>query len=70
MAKEAVAQLFRKAQTDSVLRDRLNQAATLEQFVDLAQSYGYEFTIDEWKAMTGFAVEELESEIASEIPGL
>lgn len=70
MAKEAVAQLFRNAQADPALRDRLNQAASLEQFVVLAKSYGYEFTIDEWKAMTGFAVEELESEISSEIPGL
>ena len=69
MAKEAVVQLFRNAQTDPTLRDRLNQAATLEQFVELAKSSGYEFTIDEWKAMTGFAVEELESQI-SEIPGL
>jgi predicted ribosomally synthesized peptide with nif11-like leader len=69
MAKEAVAQLFRNAQADPTLRDRLNQAATLEEFVQLAKGYGYEFTIDEWQAMTGFSVEELEGQL-SEIPGL
>ena len=69
MAKEAVAQLFRNAQADPTLRDRLNQATSLEQFVELAKSYGYEFTIDEWKSMTGFSVEELKGQL-SEIPGL
>lgn len=69
MAKEAVAQLFRAAKADPTLRDRLNQATTIEQFAEMAKSYGYEFTIAEWQSMTGFAVEELAGEL-SEIPGL
>ncbi|MBW4519990.1 MAG: Nif11-like leader peptide family natural product precursor [Scytolyngbya sp. HA4215-MV1] len=69
MAKEVVAQLFRAVQADSTLRERLNQAATIEQFVEMAKTYGYEFTIEEWQSMTGFRVEELESQL-SEIPGL
>jgi len=69
MAKEAVAELFRAAQADPTLREQLNQAATVEQFVEMAKRYGYEFTIAEWQAMTRFAVEELKGEFA-EIPGL
>ncbi|MBM0744528.1 Nif11-like leader peptide family natural product precursor [Phormidium sp. CLA17] len=69
MAKEAVAQLFRAAKADPTLRDRLNQATTIEQFAEMAKSYGYEFTIAEWQSMTGFAVEEFVGEL-SEIPGL
>lgn len=69
MAKEVVAQLFRAAQANPTLRDQLNQAPTIEQFVEMARRYGYEFTIEEWHSMTRFAVEELEGQL-SEIPGL
>lgn len=69
MAKEVVAQLFRAAQTNLALREQLNSAPSLEQFVAMAKNYGYEFTIEEWQSMTRFAVEELEGEL-SEIPGL
>lgn len=69
MAKEVVAQLFRAAQTDPGLRERLNQAETVEQFVAMAKSYGYDFTIEEWQAMTQFAVEEVPGAL-SEIPGI
>lgn len=69
MAKEVVAQLFRAAQTNPMLRDHLNQSLTIEQFVESAKRYGYDFTIEEWKTMTGFAVEEVAGEL-SEIPGL
>jgi predicted ribosomally synthesized peptide with nif11-like leader len=69
MAKEAVAQLFRAAQVDIALREKLASAPDIETFVALAQTYGYEFTVDEWREVTQFAVEELEGEL-SEIPGL
>ncbi len=69
MAKEAVAQLFRAAQANPSLREHLNQSASIEQFVEMAKDYGYEFTPEEWQAMTRFAVEELAGEL-SEIPGL
>jgi predicted ribosomally synthesized peptide with nif11-like leader len=69
MAKEVVAQLFRAAQTNPMLREKLNQALTIEQFVKQAKSYGYDFTLEEWQTMTGFAVEEVPGEL-SEIPGL
>ncbi|HEY9747691.1 MAG TPA: Nif11-like leader peptide family natural product precursor [Allocoleopsis sp.] len=69
MAKEAVTQLFRAAQINPSLREQLNQSATIEQFVAMANNCGYEFTLDEWRSMTQFAVEELASEL-SEIPGL
>lgn len=69
MAKEVVTQLFRAAQTNPVLREHLNQAPNIEQFVAMAKSYGYEFTIEEWQSMTGVAVEELESQL-SDLPGV
>lgn len=69
MAKEALAQLFRAVQADPSLREQLNQAASAEQFVQQAKTYGYEFTLEEWRSMTSFSVEELEGEL-SEIPGL
>ncbi|MBD2120543.1 Nif11-like leader peptide family natural product precursor [Trichocoleus sp. FACHB-262] len=69
MVKEAVAQLFRAAQVNPTLRDQLNQSADIEQFVAMARDCGYEFTAEEWRSMTQFAVEELASEL-SEIPGL
>jgi hypothetical protein len=69
MAKEAVTQLFRAAQVDFNLRESLNQAPTLATFVEMAKTYGYDFTIEEWQSMTQFSVEELEGEL-SEIPGI
>lgn len=69
MAKAAVAQLFRAAQSDPNLREHLNTATTLEQFVLLANRLGYDFSREEWQSMTGFTVEEVAGEL-SEIPGL
>ena len=69
MAKEAVVQLFRAAQVDTSLRDKLNQAPNLDAFTHMAKTYGYEFTAQEWQEMTRFSVEELAGEL-SEIPGL
>ena len=69
MAKEQVARLYRAAQADSFLKARLNQAPDLETFVKLAQAEGYDFTLEEWKQITNFEVEELKCHI-SEIPGI
>lgn len=69
MAQEQVARLYRAAQSDSLLKAKLNQAPDLESFVKLAQLEGYDFTIEEWKQMTNFAVEELKCHL-SEIPGI
>lgn len=69
MAKEAVAQLFRAAQVDTVLREKLSAAPDLDAFVAMAGSYGYDFTVAEWQEVTRFAVEELEGKL-SEIPGI
>jgi predicted ribosomally synthesized peptide with nif11-like leader len=69
MAQAAVAQLFRAAQENPALRDNLNTAPSIEQFITMAKQYGYDFTIDEWQTMTRFSVEELAGEL-SEIPGL
>ncbi|NER79073.1 MAG: Nif11-like leader peptide family natural product precursor [Leptolyngbya sp. SIO1D8] len=69
MAKEAVAQLFRAAQVDTALREKLAAAPDIETFVALAHTYGYDFTVQEWQEMTQFSVEELKGEL-SEIPGI
>ncbi|MEC4806335.1 MAG: Nif11-like leader peptide family natural product precursor [Jaaginema sp. PMC 1079.18] len=69
MSKENVAKLFRTVQINPELRETLNNAPSIEEFVAMAQEYGYQFTIEEWQEMTRFQVEELESEL-SEIPGL
>jgi predicted ribosomally synthesized peptide with nif11-like leader len=69
MAKESVAQLFRAAQEDISLRETLSTAPNLEAFVQMAAEHGYQFTVDEWKEMMRFSVEELECEM-SEIPGI
>lgn len=69
MAKEAVAQLFRVAQANPPLREHLSTAVSIEQFIEMAKTYGYEFTLEEWQSMTGFSVEEIPGEV-SEIPGL
>jgi len=69
MARDQVARLYRAAQTDSLLKAKLNQAPDLESFVQLAQTEGYDFTIEEWNQMTNFEVEELKCHL-SEIPGI
>lgn len=69
MAQQEVTRLFRAAQVNSKLREQLNSAPDLEAFVQLAQGKGYCFTVEEWKAMTNFSVEELECQL-SEIPGI
>lgn len=69
MAREQVARLYRAARSDSLLKAKLNQAPDLEAFVQLAQAEGYDFTIEEWKQMTNFEVEELKCHL-SEIPGI
>ena len=69
MAREQVARLYRAAQTDSLLKEKLNQAPDLESFVKMAQAEGYDFTLEEWQQMTNFEVEELKCDL-SEIPGI
>jgi predicted ribosomally synthesized peptide with nif11-like leader len=69
MARDQVARLYRAAQTDSLLKAKLNQAPDLESFVQLARAEGYDFTIEEWQQMTNFEVEELKCDL-SEIPGI
>ncbi|NET47370.1 MAG: Nif11-like leader peptide family natural product precursor [Merismopedia sp. SIO2A8] len=69
MAREAVVQLFRAAQSDPTLRETLNTAPNPQHFVEMAKTYGFHFTVEEWQEMTRFAVEEFEGEL-SEIPGI
>ncbi len=69
MAKTEVKRLFQAAQADPSLRDRLNEAPDPEAFVEMAQTLGYDFSVEDWQDMTRFAVEELESYV-SEIPGI
>ncbi len=69
MAKENVVKLFRKVQTDLNLKQKLNSAPNPEKFVEMAQFYGFDFTVEEWQEMTRFKVEELEGDL-SEIPGI
>ncbi|MBE9062986.1 Nif11-like leader peptide family natural product precursor [cf. Phormidesmis sp. LEGE 11477] len=69
MSKEAVIQLFRATQADADLKQKLNTSPDLESLVEMAKSYGYEFTVEEWKEATGFSVEELQGKL-SEIPGI
>jgi predicted ribosomally synthesized peptide with nif11-like leader len=69
MAVQEVTRLFRAAQVNPNLRENLNQAPDEETFVKMAKEQGYEFTLEEWRKVTGFAVEELECEL-SEIPGI
>ncbi|MEO1592051.1 MAG: Nif11-like leader peptide family natural product precursor [Cyanobacteria bacterium J06632_22] len=69
MAKEQVARLFREAKTNLALRETLNTAPNPQSFVKMANQKGFSFTLDEWKEMMNFSVEELECEL-SEIPGI
>ena len=69
MAKQDVAQLFRAAQRDQSLRQELSESPDLESFVHKAKYRGFDFTVEEWKEVTQFVVEEIDGEL-SEIPGL
>ncbi|MBN4003343.1 MAG: Nif11-like leader peptide family natural product precursor [Nostoc sp.] len=69
MAQQEVTRLFREAQVNPNLRQRLNTAPDVETFVQMAEQHGYNFTIEEWQKATGFAVEELKCKL-SEIPGI
>ena len=69
VAQENVVRLFRAARSDRQLQDQLSLASNLDAFINIAVSNGYEFTADEYRQATGFAVEELECEL-SEIPGI
>lgn len=69
MAQQEVARLFRAVQGNSDLRDRLNAAPDLDTLVQLAERHGYNFTVEEWQAVTNFSVEEYKCEL-SEIPGI
>jgi predicted ribosomally synthesized peptide with nif11-like leader len=69
MAKEDVIKLFRAAQAEPSIRERLNSAPNPEAFVKMAQEFGYNFTVEEWQEVTRFSVEELKGDL-SEIPGI
>ncbi|MEM6253156.1 MAG: Nif11-like leader peptide family natural product precursor [Cyanobacteria bacterium P01_D01_bin.156] len=71
MAKEQVVKLFREAQANSTLRDTLNTAPNPEAFVAMANKRGFVFTVNEWREMTNFSVEELECELSiPNVPGI
>ena len=61
--------MYGDAQADSALKEKLNLAPNLEAFVEMARTYGYTSTVEQWREMTRFSVEELKSKV-SEIPGL
>ena len=67
--KEQVVKLYREAKANPTLRETLNKAPNVESFVTMANQKGYVFTLEEWKEMTKFNVEELEGEL-SVIPGI
>ncbi|MEL6248657.1 MAG: Nif11-like leader peptide family natural product precursor [Cyanobacteria bacterium J06626_23] len=69
MAKEQVVRLYREVQANPNLREALNTAPSMESFVNMANQQGFAFTVDEWKEMTNFSVEELKCDL-SEIPGI
>lgn len=69
MAQQEVVRLFRSVLVDSELRESLNNAPSLESLIEMAQNFGYQFTLEEWQQATGFAVEEFKCEL-SEIPGI
>ncbi|AKG20493.1 Nif11-like leader peptide family natural product precursor [Calothrix sp. 336/3] len=69
MAVQEVTRLFRSVQVNPNLREELNTAPTVEDFVKMAQEYGYNFSLEEYQKATGFVVEEYECEL-SEIPGI
>jgi predicted ribosomally synthesized peptide with nif11-like leader len=69
MAREQVVRLFREVQLNPALRERFNLSSTPEEFVQLAQQHGYNFTVDEWRESIRFSVEELNCKL-SEIPGI
>jgi predicted ribosomally synthesized peptide with nif11-like leader len=69
MAREQVVKLYRAALINPTLKQKLNTAPTEEAFVKMAFEQGYDFTIEEWREMTRFSVEEVNGKL-SEIPGI
>lgn len=69
MAKTEFARLFRATQSNPLLRNQFNTASNQEEFVRMAREQGYDFTVEEWREMIGFNVEELKCDV-SEIPGI
>lgn len=69
MSRDQVVRLFREAQSNPGLKEQFNSLPTIEEFVQLAQRYGYHFTVEEWQESIRFSVEELRCNL-SEIPGI
>lgn len=69
MAQAEVARLYRSIQNNPELRGQLSKAHSQDEFINIAQSHGYEFTAKEYLDSVRFSVEELKCEM-SEIPGL
>ncbi|MGG6296343.1 Nif11-like leader peptide family natural product precursor [Leptolyngbya sp. AN02str] len=69
MALDQVVRLFREVQVNPSLKELLNTSPTPEDFVEMAQRHGYQFTLEEWQTSTRFSVEELKCKL-SEIPGI
>lgn len=67
--KEQVIQLYREAKTNLELRETLNKAPDIKAFVAAANQQGFAFTLEEWKEMTNFSVEEVDGELSA-IPGI
>lgn len=49
MSKQSVTDLLEKGGSDKQFRVRYDNMLSMEKFVDLAKSEGYDFTIDELK---------------------
>lgn len=49
MSKESAEQFLEAATVDMILRDKLKAAGNFEEFVQIAQSMGYNFTAQELK---------------------
>ncbi len=69
MAIEQAVKLYREALANPILQNTLNTAPDLESFVAMANQQGFSFTLQEWRQMKNFSVEELKCEL-SEIPGI
>jgi len=67
--KEQVVKLYREAKENPNLRETLNKAPNVESFVTMANQRGFTFTIEEWKEMTNFSVEEFKGDLSA-IPGI
>lgn len=69
MAQAEVARLYRSIQDDPKLRMKLGSALDRDEFVNIARSFGYDFTASEYLESIRFKVEELDCSV-SEIPGI